>query len=308
MDVFMANRSCCCVDMDQMCSKRQSICKELHRAVVRYYKEGYTVPIGPNKVFDADVVQDAFRCMQKAYPLARSSSRVIEAAPKLKGVLQMSMILRGNAVSRMSYKDWTTAIEPKIQGTWNLHRATANYASANAFLDSFFQYRTELGLPAFTVDIGDVTNIGVTSGDEGLKRVMKLTGAYEINEQELLDAIAMSMTFPAVPSPPRMRGPASTFVTHSNFVVGLASATPFESAENRLGASTRSSSFNDSLNSFLDSIRSRLRDTATANTLARKIGKKLLSLIMKPKEDLVTSTPLADLGMDSLVAIEMRTW
>ena len=28
MDVFMANRSYCCVDMDQMCSKRQIICKE----------------------------------------------------------------------------------------------------------------------------------------------------------------------------------------------------------------------------------------------------------------------------------------
>jgi NADPH:quinone reductase-like Zn-dependent oxidoreductase len=28
MDVFMANRSYCCVDMDQMCSKRRSICKE----------------------------------------------------------------------------------------------------------------------------------------------------------------------------------------------------------------------------------------------------------------------------------------
>lgn len=28
MDVFMANRSYCCVDMDQMCSKRQAICKE----------------------------------------------------------------------------------------------------------------------------------------------------------------------------------------------------------------------------------------------------------------------------------------
>ena len=28
MDVFMANRSYCCVDMDQMCSKRRDICKE----------------------------------------------------------------------------------------------------------------------------------------------------------------------------------------------------------------------------------------------------------------------------------------
>ncbi|KAJ4207018.1 hypothetical protein NW759_014016 [Fusarium solani] len=448
MDVFMANRSYCCVDMDQMCSKRRSICKELLKAVVRYYKEGHIVPINPNKVFDADAVQDAFRYMQRGLHigkivisirdsdgtlkfdsdsatrpkvveldesasylligglggigrsvsrwmvehgarhlvyLSRSAgsrpgeqaivhelesmgcqvqliqgsvsvledvNRAIEAAPKLKGVLQMSMILRDNAVSRMSYEDWTTAVEPKIKGTWNLHKATvstgceldffllfssisgiigqpgqANYASASAFLDSFVQYRADLGLPASTVDIGDVTDIGVISGDDGLKRVMKLTGAYGINEQELLDAIAMSMTFPAVPPPPSMRGPASTFVTHNNFVVGLASATPLESADNRsiwrrdmrmamyhntsLGANARSGSSNDSLNAFLGSVRrdaGRLREGATAATLAREIGKKLLSLIMKPEEDLVTSTPLANLGMDSLVAIEMRTW
>lgn len=29
MDVFMANRSYCCVDMDQMCFKRRLICKQL---------------------------------------------------------------------------------------------------------------------------------------------------------------------------------------------------------------------------------------------------------------------------------------
>ncbi|KAJ3540728.1 hypothetical protein NM208_g4928 [Fusarium decemcellulare] len=264
----------------------------------------------------------------------------------------MSMILRDNAVPRMTYQDWTTAVEPKIQGTWNLHEASmtagchldffllfssisgiigqpgqANYSSASAFLDSFVQYRTDRGLPASTIDIGDVTDIGVISGDDGLKRVMKLTGAYGINEQELLDAIAMSMSFSSTTASSEMRGPASTAVTHNNFVVGLASATPLESADNRsiwrkdmrmamyhntsLGASARSGSSNDSLNAFLGSVRrdaSRLKEGATATTLAREIGKKLLSLIMKPEEDLVTSTPLANLGMDSLVAIEMRTW
>ncbi|KPM35703.1 Lovastatin diketide synthase LovF [Neonectria ditissima] len=448
MDVFMANRSYCCVDMDQMCSKRPAVCKGLLGAVVRYFNDGHILPISPNKVFSADSVQEAFRYMQrglhigkivisirettgelkidadsatrpKVVKLDASASylligglgglgravsrwmvehgarnlvylsrgggsrpgeqaivrelesmgcgvklvkgsvsvlndvaRALEAAPKLKGILQMSMILRDNAVPRMSHEDWTTAVEPKITGTWNLHHATvaagcdldfmllfssisgiigqpgqANYSSASAFLDTFVQYRTELGLPASTIDIGDVTDIGVISDDDGLRRVMKLTGAYGINEQELLDAIAMSMSFTSASSPPSMRGPASTFVTQNNFVVGLASATALESADNRsiwrkdkrmavyhntsLGASTRSGTSSDSLNAFLGSVRrdaSRLKEAATANTLAREIGRKLLSLIMRPEEDLVTSTPLSNLGMDSLVAIEMRTW
>ncbi|KAJ3526674.1 hypothetical protein NM208_g11075 [Fusarium decemcellulare] len=71
MDVFMANRSYCCVDMDQMCFKRRAICKELLKAVVRYYKEGHIVPINPNKVFDADSVQDAFRYMQRGLHIGK---------------------------------------------------------------------------------------------------------------------------------------------------------------------------------------------------------------------------------------------
>lgn len=279
-------------------------------------------------------------------------NRAIEAAPKLKGVLQMSMVLRDDAMAHMSYRDWTATVEPKVQGTWNLHRATVsagceldifllfssisgitgkpgqtNYCSASTFLDSFAQYRTHLGLPASAVDVGEVTDVGVISDDEGLKRVMKLTGAYGINEQDVLDAVAMSMTFPTVPPPPSMRGPASTFVAHNNFVAGIGSKDPVESVENRTtwrkdmrmamyhntsaGGSARSGSSSDSLNAFLGIVRrdaARLREAATGNTLAIEIGKRLLSLMMKPEEDLVTSTPLISLGMDSLVAIEMRSW
>lgn len=79
-------------------------------------------------------------------------------------------------------------ILPKVQGTWNLHKALltqteqleffflfssicgvsgqmgqANYASANTFLDVFVQYRQSLGLPASTVDIGLVEDAGCLS-------------------------------------------------------------------------------------------------------------------------------------------------
>ena len=39
-----------------------------------------------------------------------------------------------------------------------------------------------------------------------------------------------------------------------------------------------------------------------------EIGKKLFSFLLKPEEDLVTWCSLGELGMDSLVAIEVRQW
>jgi aryl carrier-like protein len=42
--------------------------------------------------------------------------------------------------------------------------------------------------------------------------------------------------------------------------------------------------------------------------LAVEIGKRVFSFLLKSEEDLQTSCSLSDLGMDSLVAIEVRQW
>ena len=46
----------------------------------------------------------------------------------------------------------------------------------------------------------------------------------------------------------------------------------------------------------------------TAKLLATEIGKKLFDLLLKPHENLNIALPLLDLGLDSLVAIELRSW
>lgn len=83
----------------------------------------------------------------------------------------------------MTFDDYTSVIESKVQGAWNLHRATngtsmdffvaisstagivgnrgqAAYAAANTFLDSFVQYRLSQGLPAVSLDLTAVADAG----------------------------------------------------------------------------------------------------------------------------------------------------
>ena len=88
----------------------------------------------------------------------------------------------------MTVEEYHTAIEAKVQGTWNLHRASeevelqkqsldfftllssvsgvignkgqANYAAGNTFLDAFASYRQSLGLAANTVDLGAIQDVG----------------------------------------------------------------------------------------------------------------------------------------------------
>ncbi|WQF80921.1 Putative Acyl transferase domain superfamily, phosphopantetheine binding ACP domain, thiolase [Colletotrichum destructivum] len=448
MAVFLANRSYCCVDLDQLCFKRRAVCKELLQRVVECYNDGYIQPVRPVTVFDAGKVREAFRFMQQglhmgkivikirdtpgADPeadlmtatrtrevslgggggeeedgsyllvgglgglgqavsrwlvergarnlvyLSRSAGsgdedqcfaeelrsmgarvtlvqgdvcqgadvrRAVEAAGgsnRLRGVLQMSMVLRDRAWDGMTLEDWQQAVAPKVQGTWNLHLATqscaaldffvlfssisgivgqpgqANYAAANTFLDSFARWRRSQGLPASAVDIGAVEDIGVISNNETLRRAMKTTGAYMINEVELLEALGASVLL------------KDGAVTGTSFVLGLASTTPLTSASNRSlwkkdmrmavyrnitaneAGSGGVSSSSEALKTWLGLARGGdeelLKDPEAVGFLAHEIGKKLFTLVLRPEEEIQTSVALADLGMDSLVAIEMRTW
>ena len=88
---------------------------------------------------------------------------ISSASKPLRGVFDLSMVLQDESLLRMSLDEWDTAIGPKVQGTWNLHKACvdheldffmlfssmcgiigmpgqANCATANTFLDSFVQY------------------------------------------------------------------------------------------------------------------------------------------------------------------------
>lgn len=275
---------------------------------------------------------------------AQDVQAAVQAAPNLKGILQMSMVLRDQSWDKMTLDEWTQAASPKVEGTWNLHNATegidldffvlfssisgvigqpgqANYAAANTFLDAFSLYRSKKGLPVSAIDIGAVDDIGVISNNENLRRAMLATGAYMIKETELLEAVGAAMIIG------RNSSSSSSSSRRPNFVLGLASTIPLSSPGNRAlwkkdmrmaayrnisgdGAGAGGAG-SDSVKALLATVRhdeAALRDPATASALALEIGKKLFSLVLREGEEIQTSVALGDLGMDSLVAIEMRTW
>lgn len=489
MDVFLANRSYCCVDLDQICQKKPAVCKRyvhicppraahpsdpslrerereredtdlvgfydsLLRDVVNFYRQGHILPIGPATVFAAPKALDAFRYMQQGLHmgkiviairgaqgdltglqssaakrsrvleldgtasylligglggLGRATSRymvehgarrlvflsrsagvsaedqafarelrsmgcevelvrgdvtdeadvagVVRRAPNLRGVVQMSMVLRDQAFGQMTMDEWDGAVQAKVQGTWNLHKTTANgpaldffllfsslsgvigqpgqvnYAGANTFLDAFVQYRNAMGLSASSIQIGAVEDAGYIANSEHLLRKMKTSSAYAIREEELLDAVAAAMMMSREPPSEERLGSSLSYQAHNTFVLGLGSIEPLGSPDCRAiwrsdrrmavyhnlaagGASAAGGggSGSNSLQAFLACARAdpaaHLQGPEGARVLAFEIGKRLFDFLLRPQEDLAASTglSLAALGMDSLVAIEMRTW
>ncbi|KAL8376833.1 hypothetical protein RB595_007791 [Gaeumannomyces hyphopodioides] len=278
----------------------------------------------------------------------------------LKGVVQMSMVVANENYTRMSHDEWNASTAPKVRGTWNLHNASvaagadldfflmfssvsgivgqagqANYASGNSFLDAFAQYRNGLGLPASVVDMGAVEDVGWISEHQGMIGKMSRSGFKPVLEQEVIDAMAISMQVhsrasgglgAALAAAAAANSRNAFGFSHKNtFLVGLALLIPLHDPSNyviwkkdRRMASYHNNSMaaavaasTDVLRSYLSGAQadpSVLKTEQAAGLFAVEIGKKLLDLLLKPQDGLKTSMPLVDLGLDSLVALELRAW
>ena len=236
-------------------------------------------------------------------------------------------------------------MQPKVAGTWNLHEALAgesldffvlfssisgivgqwgqaNYAAANAFLDSFVQYRHKLGLPASVLDIGVMEDVGYVSQNAPVLEQFRSTSTYTLRESDLLDALHLMI---ARDSRPR---PSSTgYVNPAQLVIGLRSTKPIADPSNRaiwkrdrrmimyrnLESSTVTTDNSDStgLQQFLvnaASDASFLGVQSHLDFLNHMIGCKLYGFMLQPEENVDVKVSLAALGVDSLLAIEIRNW
>ncbi|KAL8970867.1 MAG: hypothetical protein Q9197_003576, partial [Variospora fuerteventurae] len=284
--------------------------------------------------------------------------RNAEKSP-VRGILQMSMVLRDQNFTKMTWSEWQEATAPKVQGTWNLHNASiseqldldffvafsslsgiigqpgqANYASANTFLDAFVQYRKSLGLQASALDIGAVEDVGYISEDADLMQKMTTAGFKAVKEQEVLDALRLAMGSPHHPvTKEDVEGNGTTtpgffFVNQDSFVLGLESTTALDNPANRAvwkndrrmaiyHNNTTSEKANDGqqigLKAYIakakldPSMLTKDHRDASKYYFAKEVGKKLMGLIMKAEEEeeINLSLSLTDLGMDSLVGIEL---
>jgi len=146
----------------------------------------------------------------------------------------------------MTFDDWTTATEAKVQGTWNLHQelltakldffilfssfgglvgqwGQANYCAASTFMDAFVQYRHSMNRPATVIDIGVMGEVGIVSETPRILEQFQIQGAYVLAEQHLLDALAgvvqqSKLTLSKVSTTPNG--------TQDQVILGLRASTP----------------------------------------------------------------------------------
>lgn len=204
----------------------------------------------------------------------------------------------------------------------------SNYASANAFLGAFSQHRHSLGLAASVMDIGPVDEIGFLSRTAAARENIAAVSTL-LTEQNFLHYLQLAIARSSTKyEPPKTWGTLSSGYQAPNHIVQTVEPKlPIMDSQNAISwkrdprmaiyrnierASTvERTSAGGQLKQFLSSMfsdPSRLDLKSSADTIAKELGDRVSNFLLKGDEEIDLTSTLSALGVDSLVAIEVRNW
>ncbi|KAK1975925.1 hypothetical protein LZ30DRAFT_785922 [Colletotrichum cereale] len=307
--------------------------------------------VSQSVVRDLEALGCSVDLLQGDVSVAEDVKRCFENTPvPIGGIIQGAAVFRDRTFESMTHADYIAALSCKVQGTWNLHtiasetrqpirfftmlsstsglvgqKGQANYAGGNVFMDALAAYRRALGLPAISINLGPVEDVGVIQGNENLEGRFDRATWFGINEG-LLRRIVDYSILQQHPDPDRRPNLAS----QAQMVTGIVVPQPRDSElvlrdvrfaglgagrddENDTGSSTAagaaaSGDGDKTLDAFFLLARSNDPDrtavlsaavVAVGAQFARQLG---LGEAMDP------ARPLSVYGMDSLAAVEFRNW
>ncbi|GKZ32479.1 putative PKS/NRPS-like protein biosynthetic cluster [Aspergillus brasiliensis] len=148
-------------------------------------------------------------------------ARVMKKKP-IRGVVHAAMVLQDGLLQGMTAAQYQAAVTPKVRIAQVLHSVLANapldffvmtssisgtigtpgqtnYSAGNSFLDAFAVYRQSLGLPACSIALPMLLDIGVVAENQNIEDSLKGLGFYGIDEVEMLEGLEIAMS-PKSPS------------------------------------------------------------------------------------------------------------
>ncbi|MYC71929.1 MAG: SDR family NAD(P)-dependent oxidoreductase, partial [Gemmatimonadetes bacterium] len=279
---------------------------EAEEAISRLRERGATVQVELADVTDTAAIDQML-------------ARIDATLPPLGGVIHSVGVLSDGALTNQSWERFETVLWPKILGAWHLHRATenrdldmfvlfssrvgvmgnpgqANHAAANAFLDQLAAHRRAQGLPGQAIAWGAWSEIGEAAEQrERIDRQRSALGGRWFTPQQGLRAfdqlVRQDVTTSVVMS-----------MDWSVFEEAVEDRPPF--LEDLL--STESDDEADSPASAADLL-SRLQEApASREELLVSFLQQEVQAVLRLSTAPEPTVGFFDLGMDSLMAVELR--
>jgi acyl transferase domain-containing protein/acyl carrier protein len=260
--------------------------------------------------------------------IERILAQISISMPPLRGIVHAAGKVQDGVMLKLTWRSFMDVMGSKISGAWNLHALTrerpldffvlcssmasltgspgqGNYAAANAFLDGLAHYRQAIGLPALCINWGAWAGVGMTRvlGDrDAARRAEKgITDIEPLHGVRILERLMNSEHVQAAVLPIEWQ---TFFRQFQQGKVPTLFMDIFEEISKR--GETYQGGDGDETSSLLDDILqapANGRTDLVFNHIRRQVI-KVLRLDMSQPVDFQRG--LTEIGMDSLMAVELR--
>jgi acyl transferase domain-containing protein/NADPH:quinone reductase-like Zn-dependent oxidoreductase/acyl carrier protein len=282
--------------------------EEAKAALADFAARGVAVRAEALDVADKSAMQQLFASLAKTMP-------------SIAGVVHGAMVLEDAALANLDAEKFERVLRPKIAGAEHLDMLTralaldyfilfssattlignpgqGSYVAANGFLEGLARHRRRLGLPALAVSWGAIEDVGVLANARQTRETLAArAGVKTMKAREGLErmaqVIAANGAEPVVAIAPMNWGTARD---HLPILKAPAYAGLIRRGQEEVGDRTRVE---------IAALLAAGAPDAVRMTVAGMIVEDIARVLRLPQEDVSRTSPLSEIGLDSLMAVEL---
>ncbi|KAJ4290886.1 hypothetical protein N0V90_010082 [Kalmusia sp. IMI 367209] len=252
----------------------------------------------------------------------------LSSLPPVRGVFQSTMVPREIHIPEIELSDFAFTIAPKVLGTQNLIRAfepqppefflsmssvvggligtiaLASYAAANAYLSALVTTRTNNATRFLAICPGAIEDVGVVKDNENARKILEMQGYITMKVEEVIGLVDYALGEEATS---RGTNELAAGFNYKSLERGGALGALFTHLPREQAGSSGSGAENAA-----ESIETTIANAATKEDAEAVVTSAILSkvstLLARAEDDIDPDRSVADMGMDSLVVVELKTW
>ena len=244
--------------------------------------------------------------------------RINQSGWPLAGIIHAAGVLSDGVLQNQSWSSFEQVMAPKVQGAWHLHQLTktqpldffvlfsggasllgspgqGNHSAANAFLDGLANYRRAMGLSGLSIHWGAVSQVG-EAAERGADVSLQKQGLGAISPTQVLESLERLMNSSGVEIGvvPIDWSVWQDRVQHSPFLADWKQTT----TSIKLTPNIQNEQILDQIKVASGSEREKL--------LIAHLQYKAAQVLGMPIATIDIQQPLNQMGLDSLMAVELR--
>ncbi|GHO46585.1 type I polyketide synthase [Ktedonospora formicarum] len=267
---------------------------------------------------DVRVMQADVACEEQ---LASVLAEIRQKMPPLRGIFHSAVVLDDGTLSQLDRERFLSVMPPKVDGAWNLHRLTltdsldyfvlfssaasligspgqGNYAAANAFMDMLAFYRQQQEYPALCINWGRWGEVGqAMKGDRGER--LDARGFASMKPKDGLAILGSLLR----QSPTQIGVMSFNLPSWSQFYPNLKDSSLFARlfAEVEIHEESEARAFRLTRDMLAE-----MDIDERPSALSRYLGDQIARVLGHTSLSLEADQPLNRLGIDSLMAVELK--